>query len=354
MAILGSVPAPLWAQEWTLDLYLGRAIYDPVSAAVGANNGVLGLRYHGLDGDWFYLSAAAPIDGVAPLWGALGAGRRLTLGAGRFSAGIDLGAHGHGYRNTAARISGAGATLQALPFAVLGEGAARLELRSGLLHYRGGAAGLTEARTLHDSGARLTLRASSALELGGEARYVRVAGRNYPYFGASAALAHGRGEFWASTGRWTSEALPDLSWSIGASLQLGRYYETWAAIRQEPSDPLYWNSARQSWNIGVSRRLGRIAPAAAPVPAEISNGRVVIRIPLSESRTAPFLAGDFTGWKPVAMDRAGEFWVASLALKPGVYHYAFRTARGKWFVPETVPGRRADGFGGFVAVLTVP
>jgi hypothetical protein len=41
-------------------------------------------------------------------------------------------------------------------------------------------------------------------------------------------------------------------------------------------------------------------------------------------------------------------------LDPGIYHYAFRTAGGEWFVPESTPGRRDDGFDGFVAILVVP
>ncbi|NIQ59829.1 MAG: hypothetical protein GWN02_30020, partial [Gemmatimonadetes bacterium] len=193
-------------------------------------------------------------------------------------------------------------------------------------------------------------------ELAGEARYVRADEGDYPYAGAWASLDHGRGVVWASVGRWFSDALPDLSWSTGASLHLGPYFEVWASVRQESSDPLYWNGSRRSWNLGVSRRLGRDAYAPAPAraaPAEVSAGRVTIRIPLTAAETAPFVAGDFTGWKPVAMVRSGDFWTARLAVRPGFHHYAFRTADGKWFVPESVPGRRDDGFGGAVAVLVV-
>ncbi|HEY8485417.1 MAG TPA: hypothetical protein VIL13_12465 [Longimicrobiales bacterium] len=42
-----------------------------------------------------------------------------------------------------------------------------------------------------------------------------------------------------------------------------------------------------------------------------------------------------------------------MKVAPGVYHYAFVTADGKWFVPESVPGRKDDGMGGHVAVLVV-
>jgi hypothetical protein len=81
---------------------------------------------------------------------------------------------------------------------------------------------------------------------------------------------------------------------------------------------------------------------------------VTIRLPLSVAHAAPSLAGDFTGWKPLAMRRAGQSWQVELELAPGVYHYAFRLAGGTWFVPESQPGRRDDSFGGHVAVLVVP
>jgi hypothetical protein len=36
-----------------------------------------------------------------------------------------------------------------------------------------------------------------------------------------------------------------------------------------------------------------------------------------------------------------------------VYHYAFRSADGEWFVPASMAGRRDDGMGGHVAMLVV-
>jgi len=45
--------------------------------------------------------------------------------------------------------------------------------------------------------------------------------------------------------------------------------------------------------------------------------------------------------------------VIRVPLTAGVYHYAFRSAGGEWFVPASVVGRRDDGMGGHVAVLVV-
>jgi hypothetical protein len=365
LGLLAGSASSAWAQGWTLDAYAGRAVFDPVSANVGTKNLSLGLRYAGLEGGWLYLFGAAPLADANPYWAAAGLGRRFIFttrssSANILSAGLDLGAHGLGFRDPATSDPGGGATFEAFPFVALQRGAARLELRSGLLQYAGRFAGETESRTIYDSGARLVLSAATPLELTGEARYLRTEEGGYPYLGAAATMHHGRGELWASAGRWLADALSDLSWGAGASLELGQRFELWAALRQEAPDPIYWNGARRSWNIGVSRRLGAGARPATPVPppvpppVEVSGGEVIIRLPLSAAKSAPAVAGDFTGWEPRAMIRSGDFWQVSLSLQPGVYHYAFRAEDGTWFVPESMPGRRDDGFGGYLAVLTVP
>ncbi|MGH9346917.1 MAG: hypothetical protein ACRD26_06570 [Vicinamibacterales bacterium] len=65
------------------------------------------------------------------------------------------------------------------------------------------------------------------------------------------------------------------------------------------------------------------------------------------------IAGDFNNWRPVPMQREGNAWMIRLPLAAGVYHYAFRSETGTWFVPATAAGRRDDGMGGEVAVLVV-
>jgi hypothetical protein len=100
--------------------------------------------------------------------------------------------------------------------------------------------------------------------------------------------------------------------------------------------------------LNVKRRF-----RAAPVAAEVGAGGVTLRIPGRGLRQAPSVAGDFSGWRPLRMVRSGEFWVIRLDLAPGAYRYAFRTADGEWFVPDSVPGRRDDGMGGVSALLLV-
>jgi hypothetical protein len=100
--------------------------------------------------------------------------------------------------------------------------------------------------------------------------------------------------------------------------------------------------------------LGRSrTPPAAPVPADYENGTATIRVPASLFSSPPRVAGDFNGWKPAPMERAGASWSYSVVTAPGVYNYAFVAPDGTWYVPDGVPGRKDDGMGGQVAVLVI-
>jgi hypothetical protein len=161
---------------------------------------------------------------------------------------------------------------------------------------------------------------------------------------------------WAYAGRWLVSTIDAPVWGAGGSVGVGRGVRLEVSLQQEAPDPLYWNPARRYWSVGFVRTFGR-APAAAtvaPVIPETRGGRVLLRVPLEESAAAPAVGGDFNGWKPVPMARAGDHWEIRLPLEPGVYRYAFRRPDGSWFVPDATPGRQDDGFGGVNAVLVVP
>jgi len=128
----------------------------------------------------------------------------------------------------------------------------------------------------------------------------------------------------------------------------------WSSVRQEAPDPLYWNLPRRSWSVGITRRFNSAGQAQPLATAEADAGGVMIRLNAVDVDGASVsVAGDFNGWRPVPMQREGRDWLVRLPLAPGVYHYAFRSDRGEWFVPASVPGRRDDGMGGYVAVLVV-
>jgi hypothetical protein len=103
-----------------------------------------------------------------------------------------------------------------------------------------------------------------------------------------------------------------------------------------------------------------IAPLAMlgtkPVMASSANDdRRVLHLPARDvGFPPPVIAGDFTNWMPVRMERHKDEWRYSVHASAGVYHFAFRGADGHWFVPAGFPNRTDDGMGGWVAVLVIP
>jgi hypothetical protein len=340
------------SQGWVLDASAGRIVHEPVSATIGTTGASLGLRH---DGPWWlYLSGGVPFDSAGSSWGALGVGARLSSG-GFLAVGIDAGAHAYGYRDATLEANGGGATLEAMPLLSVGAGPVRLETRSGLLHHTRILSGEADSRSVHASDARLSV-GSALFQVSGEGRYLRAAEGSYPYAGAAfEAALDGGGALWGYAGKWLSEAIETPVWGGGARLGVGGRVEVYASFQQETNDPLYGNAPRRSWSLGVSHRLGRPAPSApASLAPEVGARGVTFRIPLAASSAPPSLGGDFTRWEAVPMAREGGVWTVTLPVAPGIHRYAFRSPGGDWFVPESVPGRTDDGFGGVVSTLIVP
>jgi len=100
-----------------------------------------------------------------------------------------------------------------------------------------------------------------------------------------------------------------------------------------------------------------VLPGAKPATASHRHvdGPVVLHLLAREAGSPPpVVAGDFTNWMPVRMERHKDEWRYSVHVSSGVYHFAFRGADGRWFVPATLPNRTEDGMGGWVAVLVIP
>ena len=176
----------------------------------------------------------------------------------------------------------------------------------------------------------------------------------YPFFGGGVRYGGNPVQAWFETGKWFSDSLADAAWSAGIDVALNRRIALWSSVRQEAPDPLYWNLPRRTWSIGVTRRFNRTGGASSLATPKVDANGVVIRLSVADvDGTSVVVAGDFNGWRPVPMQREGREWVIHLPLPAGVYHYAFRSDRGEWFVPASVPNRRDDGMGGYVAVLVV-
>ena len=115
-----------------------------------------------------------------------------------------------------------------------------------------------------------------------------------------------------------------------------------AAPGELPGQLTFWSGGGQS-------------AAPATVADVRNNGQVVLRLAVREAGAPPpSIAGDFTNWKPIRMERHKDEWRFSVHLSRGVYRFAFRNADGEWFVPASFPNRTDDQMGGWVAVLVVP
>jgi hypothetical protein len=342
------------AQGLSLDLSAGRIVYDPVSINVGTNNAMGTLRYDAARGSWVYGTAAAPLRDGDPIWGAGGAGGRFTPAGSserRAFIGADVDAHAFLFRDVVAALTGRGGAIDAIPFAGVNAGSGRIELRGGWRGETLDFAGETENRGVFETGARAVY--TGEVRVQGDLKWVHAIEGTFPFVGGSVVYGDAPLQVWARTGKWLSDQLNNVAWGVGVGAALGGQSTVWASVGQEAPDPLYWNSVRRTWSVGITRRLGRVTHTAITTPHIESDG-VVIRIPVADAPGDGLLiGGDFNQWQPVPMTREGAEWTIRLPLPKGVYHYAFRTARGDWFVPDSLTGRRDDGMGGHVAVIVV-
>ena len=352
---LAGIPGAAAAQGLSVDLSAGSVIYEPVSASVRASSVIGTLRYESGEQLWVYGSGGAPLRDGDSSWLSTGAGGRLQGRPSRaMRPGLDVGVHGYLFRDALAAAQGSGAMVEALPFVALPAGPGHVEVRAGWRGHTLSYAGAREGRGLIETGVRTVH--GSTLRAALDAKWVYADGRGFPFAGATVTYAGRPVQLWLHAGKWLDDELDEPSWGAGAGLVLTARATLWGRAWQEAPDPLYWNLPRRSWSVGITHSFGpRAVDDRAPLrPPERDGGRVVITLPIADARLpALFIAGDFTGWQPVAMRREGNVWLVRLPVEPGVYRYAFRTADGRWFVPQSVATRRDDGMGGQVAVLVV-
>lgn len=341
------------AQGLSVDVAAGRIVYDPLAVDLGTNNLMGTVRYDATRGTWVYATGAAPMRPGDPVWGGLGGGGRFTKPGTETRSvfvGADLDAHGFLFRDRVALLTGTGGTIDAIPFASVAAGTGRIELRGG---WRGQTLDFASEKTnrgVFETGVRAIYGARVRVQ--GDAKWVYATEGTFPFVGATVIYGGAPVQLWAQAGKWLSTDLDEVTWGAGAGVPIGGRATLWGAARQEAPDPLYWNSLRRSWSVGLTTKLGRRAPVLNAPRADA--GGVVIRVAAKDAPgEALFIAGDFNQWQPVPMQREGNDWTIRLPLAKGAYHYAFRSARGEWFVPSSVAGRRDDGMGGQLAVLVV-
>jgi hypothetical protein len=374
--VIVSSPRAAWPQEWRASARVGRVTYE--GAPTGASDGssaVLGLDRTGTR-DWFGASAAIPL-GDDPFWAVLGGWKRLST---RGSAGLLLDLTGRGFiqRHNTTTTGSPAPTPGPLPFpaqpstprqsdqsgqgvgtelmagAFTGSSTLRIESRAGVAAQSSRLGDARQERTLPTGDARLSL-IFAPLTLQAESRAWLDDTTTHAYLGATLQYARGPLQLWGSLGGWAAGGINRTAWSAGIGTALAPGVELQFGGRGNTYDPLYHSATETSIWGGLSLRLGGGGSrmVAAPVPARGQDGRAVISLSARATRSVPAIAGDFTGWKPVPMQREGSRWTYTAKLKPGVYHYSFVAEDGTWFVPQSQPGRQSDGMGGYVAVLVV-
>ncbi len=361
----------LEAQGWSLDFQVGRmrSALDPENPAT--EHGALGLRFERTY-TAFRLSTGGPVSLEKPLWGAIGLWQRVLIRQKSLIAGLDLSGTGFLIQNGQPRVGvpglldpgevttppgGHALAGQAMPVLGFESERIRAQARAGVSYYHGAFGDESRSRTVGLADLELRFLPATGIALIPALRHFRTDQERSTLAAVTAALTRGRIGLWGTVGEWlTAPTGTPLSWATGASLQLHPHLTLTASARRDPVDPLYQTPAQTSWSAGLSIPLGRTrAVIRPPVPARYSKGVATIRLPAADASRAERLsiAGDFNGWKAAPMERRGDSWVFTIAVPPGIYHYAFVDSSGKWFVPEGVPGRREDGMGGYVAVLVV-
>jgi hypothetical protein len=171
-------------------------------------------------------------------------------------------------------------------------------------------------------------------------------------------------DFDASFGRRFSRSTAETTiWGLSASRSIAPSLALVAAAGRAGSDPVTSVPGAKYFALGLRLKVG--SPVLAPLPSAASRttaapfqigpavaaGREIV-IHAADARAVE-LAGDFTDWKPVALQPWGEDgWRALLPISPGLHRLAIRIDGGAWRAP---PGTRpiTSEFGGEVAEVVV-
>lgn len=266
----------------------------------------------------------------------------------------DLLARGFLYHDPLADVDGSGGLLLAEPYAAYSGRILRARLGGGARIAGTSVAGTSTSRTAGVAAGDLIVTPGRRVMLRARAEVLYFDSRSLPHGQLTAHVRHDHGALWASVDRWQGDALEETGWYVGGSLDLTADLAARVTVGRASGDPLFETPARNTWSISLRYRFadrpGR--DAAASLPQYGTNG-VQLRVPAERGRGALSVGGSFNDWQPVPMTRSGEDWTITLDLPPGYYELAFVDESGDWFVPEGLPGRRADGMGGWVMVLVV-
>jgi hypothetical protein len=153
-------------------------------------------------------------------------------------------------------------------------------------------------------------------------------------------------------------------WAQGTvEWQLSRRVLLLGSLGERPSASLAFHSeAHPRSMIGIQfapwstlgwAMSGALKPTALAWKSELEpHDRLIVKVHVRDVASAE-IAGDFTDWKPVALERLhGGWWYQVLRVTPGVHRVQLRLDGGPWQSPPGLP-RADDGPGGPSATLVV-
>jgi hypothetical protein len=153
-------------------------------------------------------------------------------------------------------------------------------------------------------------------------------------------------------------------WAQGTvEWQLSRRVLLLGSLGERPSASLAFHSeAHPRSMIGIQfapwsgmgwAMSGSLEPKATAWKTEVQpRDRLIIKVHLRDVTSAE-IAGDFTDWKPVALERLhAGWWYQVLRVTPGVHRVQLRLNGGAWQSPPGLP-RADDGPGGPSGTLVV-
>jgi hypothetical protein len=96
-----------------------------------------------------------------------------------------------------------------------------------------------------------------------------------------------------------------------------------------------------------------VASEGSAVVRPTAEGALLIVRVKARSAQRVEVAGTFSGWQPVALERTGDGWQASIPLPSGRHRVAIRIDGGPWRAPANL-GKIKDEFGGASGIIVVP
>lgn len=159
-------------------------------------------------------------------------------------------------------------------------------------------------------------------------------------------------------GRWTGVVGLDgqrtpLETEIGGRISVSGALSPWLQLNLHAGrtlrDPLFGTEGTVALSTGIAIRPFHVSPPPPPAPVaavgETSDGgrRVVFVLRAPEAGEVA-LAGDFSGWAPLPMERTRDGWRIEQVLAPGLHHFGF-IVDGEWALPQDAPGVVDDGWG---------